>query len=213
MAESREQPFSDPAWLFEVKYDGVRLLATRTAGRVHLFSRNGLEVTATFPEIANALAHLPCTSFIVDGEVVALGERGAPSFERLQQRLHQSDPAAVARAQLEVPVIMFAFDVLSLAGYDVRPLPLETRKALLQRLVPAAGIVRRTEFFAGQGEALYEAAGALGLEGIVAKRARSSYQAGRRSRDWLKIKEQKTVGGGHRRLRSRQRAAAAPSAR
>jgi bifunctional non-homologous end joining protein LigD len=194
LAESREQPFTDPAWLFELKYDGVRLLAARSgAGRVHLYSRTGLGLTGTFPEITNALAHLPCAEFVVDGEVVALDERGVPAFERLQQRLQQSDPAAVTRAQLEIPVVMFCFDVLSVAGYDVRALPLTTRKALLQRFVPPAGIVRRTECFIEHGEALFAAAEELGLEGIVAKHERSTYQAGRRSRDWLKIKAQKTA--------------------
>src|SRR5579862_3627207 len=100
LAESAEEPFSDARWLFEVKYDGVRILAERTAqGRASLFSRTGLDISATFPEIVNALVHLPCSEFILDGEVVALDERGRPSFERLQQRLHQSDPGVVARAQ------------------------------------------------------------------------------------------------------------------
>jgi bifunctional non-homologous end joining protein LigD len=194
LADSRDQPFSDPAWVFELKYDGVRVLGARLpTGRVHLYSRTGLDVTATFPEITGALAHLPCAEFILDGEVVALDERGAPSFERLQRRLHQSEPAAVARAQFEVPVVMFCFDLLSVAGCDVRALPLGTRQALLQRFVPPAGIVRRVEVFTGQGEALFAAAGELGLEGIVAKRERSTYQDGRRSRDWLKIKPQKTA--------------------
>lgn len=194
LAESAEKPFSDAAWLFEVKYDGVRLLCTRSpTSRVHLYSRTGMDVTATFPELVNALVHFPCGEFVVDGEVVALDERGRPSFERLQKRLHQSAPAAVARAQLEVPLLMYCFDVLSLAGYDVRALPLGTRKTLLERFVPPAGIVRRTEFFAGQGEALFEAAGAHGLEGIVAKRERSTYQDGRRSHDWRKIKAQKNA--------------------
>ena len=194
LAASAERPFSGAGWLFEVKYDGVRLLATRDPARhAHLFSRTGLDVTATFPEVANAIVHLPCATFIVDGEVVALDERGVPSFERLQKRLHQSEPASIARTQLEVPVVMYCFDLLGVAGCDVRVLPLVTRKLLLQRLVPPTGIVRLAEHFEGQGETLFEATRELGLEGIVAKRARSSYQDGRRSREWFKIKAQEST--------------------
>jgi len=194
LAESAEEPFSDARWLFEVKYDGVRILAERTAqGRASLFSRTGLDISATFPEIVNALVHLPCSEFILDGEVVALDERGRPSFERLQQRLHQSDPGVVARAQLEVPVVLYCFDVLSVAGYDLRSSALDLRKTILQQFVPPGGIARCTEFFAGQGEALFDAASELGLEGIVAKRHDSSYQDGRRSRDWVKIKRRQTA--------------------
>ncbi|MFI5365975.1 MAG: DNA ligase D [Candidatus Binatia bacterium] len=194
LAETVERPFSKDGWVFELKYDGVRLLAVRTpTGQARLFARSGREVTATFPEIARAVAHLPCDQCIVDGEVVALDARGASSFELLQQRLGQTDAGAVARAVAAVPVVMYCFDLPAAAGYDLRDLPLGTRKELLHSLVPHTGVLRWSEFFQRDGEALFAAAAEHGLEGIIAKRADSPYRSGKRSRDWLKVKMLRTA--------------------
>jgi len=194
LAETADRPFSKAGWLFELKYDGVRVLAVRApSGPVCLRYRTGRDTTASFPEIARAAAHLPCDDCIVDGEICALDDRGASSFELIQQRLGLTDAAAIARASLEVPVVMFCFDLLAVAGYDLCSLPLRTRKKLLRMLVPAVGVLRYAEHFEHEGTALFDAARDLGLEGIVAKRADSGYQQGRRSRDWLKIKVQRTA--------------------
>jgi bifunctional non-homologous end joining protein LigD len=189
LAETVAKAFDDPDWIFEVKYDGVRVLAARDrhAG-VRLFYRTRRETTSTFPEIVRALRHLPCDEFIIDGEVVALDERGVSSFERLQARLGLTAAADIARAEIETPVVMFCFDLLSVAGYDVRPLPLTSRKDLLAALVPRTGVLRYGEHFARDGTVLFDEISRLGFEGVVAKRAASAYQAGRRSRDWRKIK-------------------------
>jgi len=194
LAKTAERAFSRSGWLFEIKFDGVRALAQRErSGQVRLFSRNQREMTDAFPEIANAVAHLPCDTFILDGEIVALDERGVSSFERLQQRLGQTDPRAVARATVEVPILMYCFDLLAAAGYDLRPLPLRLRKELLRTLLPPAGPLRFSDHFEHEGEALFAEASQLGFEGIVAKRAASPYQATRRSGDWLKIKRSHTA--------------------
>jgi len=194
LAETAERAFSRPGWVFELKHDGVRVLAIREAGKpVRLQYRTRRDATASFPEIARAVGHLPCDDFVLDGEICALDARGASSFELLQGRLGLGDAGAIARAAVEIPVVMFGFDLLAVAGYDLRPLPLSTRKTLLQMLVPAVGVLRYSEHFERAGEALFHAASELGLEGIVAKRVTSTYQSGRRSRDWLKIKALKTA--------------------
>lgn len=194
LAETAERPFSRDGWVFELKYDGVRILAARTStGHVTLYYRTGRDTTATFPEIARAVEHLPCDDFIIDGEIVALDERGMASFELLQKRLGQTDAAAVGRAAVTIPVVMFGFDLLAAAGHDLRALPLSIRKELLSILVPRVGVVRFADHVAREGEALFEEVGNLGLEGLVAKRAASPYRSGQRSRDWLKIKALRTA--------------------
>jgi bifunctional non-homologous end joining protein LigD len=189
LAATATAAFSKPGWVYELKHDGVRVLVSReVGGRVRLFYRTGRDTTRSFPEIARAVAHLPSEQFVLDGEVVSLDQRGASSFELLQQRLGLQDMAAVARAEVEVPVVLYAFDLLAVGGLDVRALPLSKRQELLRILLPPAGVVRPSEVFTTDGEALFETASELGLEGLVAKRSDSPYRCGERSRDWLKIK-------------------------
>ena len=133
--------------------------------------------------------------FILDGEVVALDARGRSSFERLQQRLSCSDPDTIARARAEVPVVLYAFDLLFAAGHDLRDCPLRARKRILERFLPRRGGVRFADHVEGEGEALFEAASEQGLEGIVAKDAGSRYAQGRRSRSWLKVKVPRRARG------------------
>ena len=193
-----DRPFSHPDWLFEIKYDGVRVLAERAGPTVELFGRNRQRVTARYPEVAEALRAHPAEHFLVDGEVVALDAGGRPSFQRLQERMHVLRPADVARLRERVPVSAVFFDCLALEGHDVRGLPLVARKELLARLLPARGTVAHGGHVVGEGKAFFDAAGRLRLEGIVAKRAASPYRDGR-SRDWIKIKcqlrEEFAIGG------------------
>jgi bifunctional non-homologous end joining protein LigD len=179
--------FSDPGWLFELKYDGVRVLASRAGGDVALHGRAGQVFTPRYPEIVTALRALPLDRFVLDGEVVALDERGRPSFQRLQNRMHLTRPADVERARSTVPVSAVFFDALALDGRDLRRLPLAERKACLVLVVPARGVIRYGDHVVGRGEDFYAAASEQRVEGIVAKRADSRY-TGDRTRDWLKIK-------------------------
>ncbi|HVQ74005.1 MAG TPA: non-homologous end-joining DNA ligase [Candidatus Binatia bacterium] len=192
------RPFSDPDWLFEVKYDGVRVLAERTGGEVALFGRRGQRVTSRYPEVAEALGALSAARFVLDGEVVALDGEGRPSFQRLQPRMHVSRPADVARLRAIIPVRGVFFDALALEGHDLRALPLVQRKALLARLLPARGVVSYGDHVREHGEAFFAAAEEHRLEGIVAKRGASAYRGGR-TRDWVKIKCQQrqafVIGG------------------
>src|SRR3989454_1085148 len=187
LAETREQPFSRPGWLFELKLDGYRVRAAREGGEARLVTRNGNDLAAAFPEIARALAALPFEGFIFDAEVVLPDEAGRPSFQRLQNRAKVSQALEVRRAAVEAPAVLYVFDLLAFDGYDVRPLPLEQRKALLEQIVPRVGPIKYLSHFEKDGEALYEQVVKMGLEGIVAKKADSSYRAGR-SPNWLKIR-------------------------
>jgi bifunctional non-homologous end joining protein LigD len=193
-----DRPFSRKGWLFEVKYDGVRVLAFREGRHVTLYARSGQEVTGRYPELGVALRALPLERFLIDGEIVALDERGRSSFQRLQARMGLTRPADIERARSEVPVSAVFFDALALDGHDLRQVPLVERKASLALALPPRGVLSYGQHVVEQGEAFYEAAAEQHLEGIVAKRADSRYE-GRRSRDWLKIKCQKrqefVIGG------------------
>ena len=187
LAETREQPFSKAGWLFELKLDGYRVRAGREGGGARLITRNGHDIVAGFPEIARAITALPYEGLIVDGELVVPDDAGRPSFQRLQNRARVNRALDVRRAAVDSPGALYVFDLLAFEGYDLRPLPLERRKALLERMVPRVGPIKYIEHFATNGEALYEQVVKLGLEGIVAKKADSSYRAGR-SPNWLKIR-------------------------
>src|SRR5438309_6771323 len=187
LAETREQPFSKPGWLFELKLDGYRVRGGREGGEARLVTRNGHDIAPAFPEIARALTALPYEGFIFDGELVVPDEAGRPSFQRLQNRAKVSRALEVRRAAVETPAVLYVFDLLAFDGYDVRPLPLERRKALLEQIVPRVGPIKYLSHFEKDGEALYEQVVKMGLEGIVAKKAGSPYRAGR-SPNWLKIR-------------------------
>ncbi|MEW5854304.1 MAG: DNA ligase D [Myxococcota bacterium] len=194
LATSQSNAFTHADWIFEIKYDGWRVLVQKEANRrVRVFTRNGREVTPLVPEIARAVTHLPVDECVLDGEVVGLDERGVARFERIQKRLHRPEKSAVARHEFELPLTLFAFDLLFVDGWDLTTLPLITRKEMLQRLVPKLGVVRFTDHVPREGQMLFDAVREHGLEGIMAKRADSKYQAGKRSTDWVKIKAPRSV--------------------
>ena len=189
-------------WVYEPKLDGVRLVASRRGGDVHLRSRNRLPQEGTYPEIVDALAAQPCDDVVVDGEVVAFDD-GVPSFSRLQGRMQINDPVRARRSGIEVAYCVF--DLLYVAGYDTTHLPTVARKRLLAVVldVDVAGanaartlqLVRHAE---GDPAVLLDLACQAGQEGLIAKRAAAPYQQ-KRSRDWLKLKcsrRQEFVVGG-----------------
>src|SRR5262245_18403851 len=199
LAGSREHPFSSPDWLYEIKYDGVRVVAWRAEDAVELYGRKGQPFTARYPEIVRALRTLPLRRLLLDGEVVAFDGAGRPSFQRLQERMRLTHPIEIERALATVPVTGVLFDALALDGRDLRELPLSERKACLALVVPPRGVVRYGDHVIERCEAFFWACEAQRLEGIVAKRIASRYVAGR-SRDWVKIKcerRQEFVIGGY----------------
>ncbi len=186
LAETRAAPWSGPDWVFELKHDGYRLLASRVDGAAKLLFRRSSDATATFPEIARAVAALPF-DVVLDGEVVVLDEAGRPSFQRLQKRGLLKRGADVARSAALLPATLFVFDLLALEGHDLRGLALVERKTLLARILPPAGALRYSDHVEAEGTAFYAEVERLGLEGMMAKRARSTYRAGR-SPDWVKVR-------------------------
>ncbi len=178
--------FSDPGWVFEPKLDGIRCLAFKKGATVKLLSRNKLDLTATYPAIADALA-VQSPSFVADGEIAAVkGE--ITSFSLLQQ-VHRR----------RVPVVYFCFDLLHLDGYGVTGLPLTTRKKLLSESLSFREPLRYVSHVEEEGEAYYREACRRGWESLIAKRAASRYSKGR-SKEWLKFKcsfEQELVIGGY----------------
>jgi bifunctional non-homologous end joining protein LigD len=190
LATLGEHPFSDPNWLFEIKWDGVRALATIEDGASTLRSRNGADITKRYPELAFLPQAFAASQAIVDGEIVALDERGLSSFERLQERMHVRAPSEHLVSQ--IPVVFFAFDLLYCDGYDLRQAPLLERKQLLQRLVHASERFRYADHQMEHGKELFELAKQTGLEGIVAKRADSPYVSDR-SAYWMKLKVTNTL--------------------
>lgn len=198
-AESRLTPFSDDRWRFEPKLDGMRTLAFVRDGQVELRSRRGLDATRRYPGVARALATQPAHTLVLDGEIVALDDRGVPSFELLQERLHLSGEEQVARAEARIPVIYYVFDLLYLDGLDFRAVPLQDRLETLARVLLPTAAVRLVEELPADGETAYHVATSLGLEGVMAKRRDSTYDSGRRSHAWVKVKgrasEEFVVGG------------------
>jgi bifunctional non-homologous end joining protein LigD len=163
-------------WLHEIKHDGFRVIARKKGAQVRLYSRPGNDLTHRFPLIVDALARLRSRSCIIDGEAVACDKNGVASFNLVRYRHHDES------------IFLYAFDLIELNGDDLRPDPLEGRKATLEMIVAnAASGIRFNEHTEGDGETVFRHACKLGLEGIVSKRKDSAYRSGR-SPDWLKMK-------------------------
>jgi bifunctional non-homologous end joining protein LigD len=187
-------------WAYEVKWDGARAIAFAEGGRVGLRSRNDKDITATFPDLAHMAEHLGMSAVILDGEIVALGDDGRPSFARLQNRLHIGDPREARRRSASDPVEFVAFDLLYADGRSLMGLPYDERRARLEALAFSGPHFTTTECFRDlSGADVLRAITANGLEGVVAKRRDSLYRPGRRSSDWVKAKTSTTqevvIGG------------------
>jgi len=192
-------PRDDEQWSFEMKWDGMRVLIVVEGGRITLTTRQGNDATARFPELRALGEALGQTEAVLDGEVVALDERGVPSFEVLQPRMHATSPAKARRLQAERPVVCMLFDVLWLDGHPLVDLPYSERRARLEQLALTGPAWQTPPASTGNGRAALDTATALGLEGVVAKRLDSPYLVGRRSDAWRKVKviagQELVVGG------------------
>jgi bifunctional non-homologous end joining protein LigD len=183
------QPPAGSGWAVEFKWDGIRAVLAAGAGGVRVWSRNGNDVTASYPELTTdptAAALGERGPLLVDGEIVALDERGRPSFSRLAERMHVRAPTP--ELMFRVPVVLYLFDLLHLHGRSLMGDPYDERRAQLAALdldsVPHVGVPPAyTDVPAAQ---LLEVARAHHLEGVVSKRRRSRYEPGRRSSSWIK---------------------------
>lgn len=177
-------------WIYEVKLDGYRALLIKSGDRIQIRSRNNHDLTAAYPGIASAARRLSAEHVVIDGEIVAVDRAGRPSFQALQNR---GSHAAHS-------IVFYAFDLLHVDGRDVRREPLEARKAMLPPIVAGSGILLSIPL-PGTAEQVVAAVRRLGLEGVVAKRRSSRYDAALRSEAWLKLKldrQQEFVVGGYR---------------
>lgn len=184
LATLTDKRFSDPKWLYECKFDGERALIYFNQGDVKIYSRNQHLLNMTYPELMAPLQKQNSKNFIIDGEIVAFVE-DVTSFSQLQHRMGRK--AISLKEVLNIPVFFYAFDILFLNGFDLRQLPLNSRKKLLKAAINFKNPLRLTESIVEKGEIAFKHACKIGWEGIIAKRADASYQ-GRRSRDWLKFK-------------------------
>ncbi|GLH96870.1 ATP-dependent DNA ligase [Phytohabitans aurantiacus] len=175
------------AWAYEFKWDGVRAIVEPSGGRTRLTSRNLRDITNSYPEIAEANGALGGLRAVLDGEIVALDERGAPSFARLQHRMHVARPSSML--VVSTPVHLYLFDLLELDGHPLIGEPYTRRRELLDQLGLSGGLVYAPPSFTADritGADMLVAARESGLEGVVAKRLTSTYRPGQRSQDWIK---------------------------
>jgi bifunctional non-homologous end joining protein LigD len=179
-------------WLYELKFDGIRALTLKRGKNIELISRNAKDLTAKFPEVAEALRDLPCKEAMLDGEIAALDEEGRSSFQLLQARELSGE---------RPPIFYYVFDLLQLDGKDLTGVPLLKRKALAQALLERApDTVRFSAGIAAQSERILAEMKSRGLEGVIAKQKDSPYEIGRRSGAWVKFKwttQQEFVIGGY----------------
>lgn len=188
--ETRGGILGQDGWLFELKLDGVRIVADKRNERVALAYRKGRDATASYPEVRDAIARLAEARVVLDGEVVAFDAEGKPDFQRLGTRIQTSGERA-AHAARRVPVVYVVFDVLVVGERDVTGLPIEDRKAVLELILAEsskAGAHVRLHPALSDGVALFRFCREHRLEGVVAKRAGSPYRTDSRGADWIKVK-------------------------
>jgi len=180
-----DEPFSDAEWMFETKWDGFRSVCFVNRGQARFVSRNQIEMTPQYPELANVPKQINAKQVILDGEIVALDEHGMPRFQLLQNklRIRSGSYAKASKAQ----IVYFVFDLLYCDGYDLMNCPVIERKALLEQILQPASFVKYSDHIETEGEQFFREVEKFRLEGMIAKRAASKYVQ-KRTSDWLKVK-------------------------
>src|SRR6266487_5396505 len=194
-----DKAFSDSDWLFETKWDGVRAICFLKNGKARFVSRNQNELTAQYPELANIGDAVGAQRAILDGEIVALDEKGVSRFQLLQPRLGRKNASEIQRLATNTRLAYYVFDLLYLDGFDLTQCRLLDRKERLEAILKSSKNVRDSDHIIGEGERLYAEIAKVPLEGIIAKGLTSTY-AQRRTTAWLKIKavqEAEVVIGGY----------------
>jgi bifunctional non-homologous end joining protein LigD len=181
LASVAGEPFDDPDWVFEVKWDGYRAVAEVRDNGVSLYSRNGISFNKKYPPVVEALGKFGFDA-VLDGEIVVVDEQGRPDFQMLQ---HYQDSK-------QGHLLYYVFDLLYFKGHDLTGLPLIRRKELLEKILPSAPRIKFSDHVWKEGVLFYNVAREKGLEGIMAKQAQSAYETDRRSRQWLKVKTRQT---------------------
>jgi bifunctional non-homologous end joining protein LigD len=181
LAQIHEDAFDHADWIFEIKWDGYRAVSEIGKGKIRLYSRNGLSFEELYPKVVSELKTIK-EEAILDGEIIALNEHGKPDFQKLQQ-FHQHK---------KLSMIYYVFDCLSYKGKSLMNLPLIERKKIAQKIIPPNSVIKYSDHVSESGIEFFTQAAAMDLEGIIAKRAASTYTPGKRSPDWLKIKNHNT---------------------
>lgn len=182
LAKETDKPFDNDEWVYEIKWDGYRAISEISKKDIKLYSRNGNDFSGKYPVIINELKKIK-TPAVLDGEIVVLNEEGFPDFQKIQDY----------ESNTHLPLIYYVFDLLSLDGNDLYHLPLVERKSLLEKLLGNNGVIKYSDHVIGNGDKFFDAALQKNLEGIMAKKADSEYYPGKRSNEWLKIKNHKTA--------------------
>src|SRR5438105_2022722 len=180
-----DEPFSDPDWIFETKWDGFRSICFVKNGTARFVSRNQIEMTPQYPELANLAKQIDAKEAILDGEIVALDKHGMPRFQLLQPRVGRKSGIDALRGTAQI--VYFVFDLLYVDGYDLMQCSVVERKAKLAEILRPSTFIKLSEHVEGEGEAFFREIEKFHLEGMMAKRAASKYLQ-KRSSDWLKIK-------------------------
>ncbi|MGC1852878.1 MAG: non-homologous end-joining DNA ligase [Solirubrobacterales bacterium] len=188
LARLAKLPAKDEGWGAEIKWDGVRAIAYCRPGRLSLKTRNLNDVTRQYPEVRRLSRQIGARDAVLDGELVAFDEDGRPSFSRLQQRIHQTSESVVRRRMKTHPVVYVIFDLLYLDGHDLMAEPYRRRRELLKQLELAGPSWQTPAYSTGHAKELLAASGERGLEGLVLKRLDSAYSPGKRTGEWLKVK-------------------------
>ncbi len=188
LASEVSAPFSSSNWTFELKLDGIRIIAIKDEHSLRMLSRNGNEVASKFPTLAFDLAALPYHSFVLDGEIVLFDDQGRPTFEGLMEHFKLENQSSILKSDADSVAVFCVFDVLFLEGTDLKNCPYGQRREILDKLTLAGERIRIVDSYPTSGEELFVETEKLGLEGVVGKRLSSTYQEGKRSTDWLKVK-------------------------
>lgn len=180
-----DEPFSDPNWIFETKWDGFRSVCFVRNGQARFVSRNQIDMTPQYPELAQVAKQIDAKEAILDGEIVALDEHGMPRFQLLQPRVGRKSGIDALRGTAQI--VYFVFDLLYADGYDLTPCTVVERKARLAEILRPASFIKLSEHIESDGDAFFREIEKFHLEGMMAKRAESKYVP-KRSNDWLKVK-------------------------
>ena len=186
LARAADQPFSSPDWYFEPKLDGYRIIAELNKGEVRLLSRNGHDVSSNYSTVAEGVKSLPASQLILDGEIIAVDEKGKSCFQCLQGFLEKR--GTIDSRFKAAALIYYVFDILYADGRNLMEVPLDRRKEILDRVIVPSKTIRVLDRFEGDGKAIFKGAVEAGLEGVVAKRKNSLYRPGERTDDWVKVK-------------------------
>ena len=194
LATAIDKPFNNKEWVFEVKWDGVRAIAFDRNDITRLQSRNGNDITATYPEVVDALQKslMGINSAVLDGEIVVLDKNGHPDFQGHQRRMHIQNIREIEKLAHEIPATYYLFDILYHNGKNVEQSSYLERRQLLTQIIRPNENIRISDYIEERGIEMLQHTKKLNLEGIIAKKKTSPYKEGTRSRDWLKIKNIKT---------------------